>query len=378
MSRLVDRIVAAGCPPLRVAELFRSERMQQSLGRAAERAVPGSAASLGMTERQLGQFVLSRNNAVGTVRVAPSDLAGMPVIAADNVADYVFSLPPSGQGLTELVTTVAPPFAKFFVECSPSVHLADALPVHAWGFLCGGADLTQGEWRSKFPDRRLASVMAAFAGFAPSLPALLANVNVRWVLQLVLFLELRKGHPMGPVAEHSFPLDDDGHLIALPDGEVASIEGLVGLTTPLLQDLESALLQHIDAQLIPALLAISLMHCRNVRVQTVEPPLALSRKAARRGGRPLVRYQVLDIGPMRTVLDHEGGARTRGLGHALHICRGHFKTFTDDAPLFGKHTGTYWWHDTARGTPKRGRVTTDYRVSPDQVSADASTSPDAT
>ena len=24
-------------------------------------------------------------------------------------------------------------------------------------------------------------------------------------------------------------------------------------------------------------------------------------------------------------------------------CRGHFKTYTEDAPLFGKHVGTWWW-----------------------------------
>lgn len=32
--------------------------------------------------------------------------------------------------------------------------------------------------------------------------------------------------------------------------------------------------------------------------------------------------------------------------------RGHFKTFTEDAPLFGKHTGTWWWSPTF-GTHKR-------------------------
>ena len=46
--------------------------------------------------------------------------------------------------------------------------------------------------------------------------------------------------------------------------------------------------------------------------------------------------------------------RSRGLGdvykrQALHICRGHFKTFTDIAPLFGKLRGTYWWADHIRG-----------------------------
>jgi hypothetical protein len=76
----------------------------------------------------------------------------------------------------------------------------------------------------------------------------------------------------------------------------------------------------------------------------------------------LVRYRVLDIAPMRDVLDHEGEARSKGLRHALHICRGHFKTFTDEAPLFGKHTGQYWWPQHVRGHAGEGMVIKGYAV----------------
>jgi hypothetical protein len=65
---------------------------------------------------------------------------------------------------------------------------------------------------------------------------------------------------------------------------------------------------------------------------------------------------------MRQILDTEGGAQTNGLRSALHICRGHFKSYTEDAPLFGKHTGTYWWADRVRGDRSRGRVEKDYAV----------------
>jgi hypothetical protein len=58
--------------------------------------------------------------------------------------------------------------------------------------------------------------------------------------------------------------------------------------------------------------------------------------------------------------------RRRGLVHALHICRGHFKTFTEDAPLFGKRVGTYWWASQVRGKAEEGVVEKDYRVWLDQ------------
>src|SRR5205823_1725124 len=88
----------------------------------------------------------------------------------------------------------------------------------------------------------------------------------------------------------------------------------------------------------------------------------LSRKHARLRGAPLTSYYVLDIKPMRRILDTEGEATTKGLAHALHICRGHFKNYTEDAPLFGKRVGTYWWGAQVRGKAEEGVVEKDYRV----------------
>jgi hypothetical protein len=56
--------------------------------------------------------------------------------------------------------------------------------------------------------------------------------------------------------------------------------------------------------LAPALLTISLMHCKNVDVRAVDPPERVSRSHARRHGQPLTRYHVLDIQPMRTIRDY--------------------------------------------------------------------------
>ena len=46
----------------------------------------------------------------------------------------------------------------------------------------------------------------------------------------------------------------------------------------------------------------------------------------------------------------------------MHLCRGHFKTFSEEAPLFGKFTGTYWWEPQLRGDASRGRLDKEYRV----------------
>lgn len=244
--------------------------------------------------------------------------------------------------------------------------------MHAWGFLCQGFDLARsGPARADLTaeERRLAAVMAAMGiGHVEELSPEVGETTVRWVLQLDAVLEPRKGHPFGPVARWQYFLDAEGCLIGTGDGNLVSVEGLVPLSRePFMTDFELDLLPMLDNQLLPALFAISLMHCRNVQVERRDPPAALSRKAQRRGGLPLARYHVLEIGAMRRVLDKEGRARTNGLGSALHICRGHFKTFTAEAPLFGKHVGRYFWHDAARGSPDRGAVTTDYTVTVDDA-----------
>ena len=41
---------------------------------------------------------------------------------------------------------------------------------------------------------------------------------------------------------------------------------------------------------------------------------------------------------------------------------GHFATYTDEAPLFGKFTGTYWRRPTKRGAKRHGEVIKDYET----------------
>jgi hypothetical protein len=106
------------------------------------------------------------------------------------------------------------------------------------------------------------------------------------------------------------------------------------------------------------------MHCHNVEIRTVEPDDRASRAHRRRHRHRLIRYQVLDIEPMRQILNQAGATdpESGGLRRALTICRGHFKTFTPDAPLFGKHAGQFWWTPHVRGNPDAGIIVNDYRV----------------
>lgn len=112
----------------------------------------------------------------------------------------------------------------------------------------------------------------------------------------------------------------------------------------------------------PAMLTLAFMHTKNVTVEEMEPPEKLSKAHKKRRGYPLVTYRTLHIEPIQRILKAEGNAESGGIRQAVHICRGHFKTFSAKG-LFGKHKGTYWWPATTRGAGSRV-VMKEYDVGP--------------
>lgn len=108
----------------------------------------------------------------------------------------------------------------------------------------------------------------------------------------------------------------------------------------------------------PAVFAIGMMNCKNVSLPTRTTGSRSSKKAARK------RVPRLDFHTI--VLPGSRGSSGNGSGepanHAAHKVRGHFKTYTEDAPLMGRHVGTYWWGWQARGNKRNGVTVTDYRI----------------
>jgi len=106
-------------------------------------------------------------------------------------------------------------------------------------------------------------------------------------------------------------------------------------------------------------LALSFAHCKNVKIIDQVTPLKVAKKRIANGKPVGVTYKTLVIDGMKETLRTEGGSAHNGLKKALHICRGHFATYTADRPLFGKITGTVWKPMHTRGTKERGEVRKD-------------------
>lgn len=122
------------------------------------------------------------------------------------------------------------------------------------------------------------------------------------------------------------------------------------------------ILPAVNNLLFAVVLALNFLHCKNVTVVNNALPKPHSKHKVREQRGWHYTFKTLQIGPVTRLLATEGRSETVGVMQAMHICRGHFKTYTADAPLMGKHQGTYWWSDQVRGSANAGIVDKDYEL----------------
>jgi hypothetical protein len=106
-------------------------------------------------------------------------------------------------------------------------------------------------------------------------------------------------------------------------------------------------------------MSLLLLDCKNIATEKVHPPEKLNRKRRMLKKQPLFTYHTLVIKPT--------GKRQESIPkhlweNRIHLCRGHFKTYTKEKPLFGHITGRYWWQPSVRGRNREGIVMKDYQV----------------
>lgn len=106
---------------------------------------------------------------------------------------------------------------------------------------------------------------------------------------------------------------------------------------------------------------IMLLNCKNIQKELVKAPRKLNLKRRKTGKQELFDYHVLNIVVPSKRKDYQ--EKGTPLSHnRVHLCRGHFKEYTTEHPLFGRLTGLYWWQPHVRGQNKDGIVMKDYKV----------------
>jgi len=153
----------------------------------------------------------------------------------------------------------------------------------------------------------------------------------------------------------SYLINDAGRIIDNPLPAVPFAEDLDS-------DLRGSVAAAFQNMMYPLAMTLCFMHCKKVTTPEQEPDPEINKQRRKAGLKPFIRYHTINIDPMKATLKSEGGIEANGLKRALHICRGHFVTYTEDAPLFGRLTGTYWKPAHVRGSATEGVVFSNYNV----------------
>ncbi len=287
------------------------------------------------------------------------------VMLADNVSDYFY------QGTDQDYWNIlrdfpncAPPFEKVFIEWgSPALISTEK------GSIAPAKDLV---------DIRRFGCEINSSEIKPDnvpFPKTRDMENIRWVSESTTFIEFRSPLEIAPSIGYTWYVKADGS-IWLPSDSEENDPNPKTITWPVhtenmnlakrLTDNPALGQQMASHYLYVALLTLCFLNCKNIRLETHNPSEKQNKSRVRKGKIPLLRYHVLDIGPMKTILETEGDSKSVGLKKALHICRGHFKDFSHGKGLFGKNKGFYWWDAQVRGNSKQGFIDKDYRILTDK------------
>ena len=111
-----------------------------------------------------------------------------------------------------------------------------------------------------------------------------------------------------------------------------------------------------------ALKICSLISCLNIKAEKQTPSNRIQQSRLRKKKKPLISYFTLKIHAKEK---REPGDKStpKWKDARFHLCRGHFKRYTKENPLFGKYTGLYWWAPAARGNKSKGSIVKDYEYS---------------
>ncbi len=116
----------------------------------------------------------------------------------------------------------------------------------------------------------------------------------------------------------------------------------------------------INIAFLPVAFSLCLCHAKNTTFKDHQPDPKLIKSQIRKKKEPSVTYKTLVIDGLTNPSEPNG--TKGGITRALHLCRGHFRTYTAEKPLFGKHTGLFWTPMHTRGDKSSGEVKKKYVV----------------
>jgi hypothetical protein len=272
---------------------------------------------------------------------------------ASNVARYVFSdTPQEDWRPSRDFPVLTPPYADTWIEYQAPERIQ-----------AGDRVITYPDTRGQYG--ALVCRVDLQADEPLPLPGISCPDGTRWVIFVGVYAHAVRvdGHPFNRLWHFplmfSIPLDGAGHALveSRPEGDLVSWHTH---DVPLLE--ESC--RSTWGVCTPALFALALLHCKNTLVEEHDAPPRAGRRD-RRQSKPLHSFRTLRVLPMRKVVQRATeDARETGdpRKSRFHHRRGHFKTYDEAAPLFGRWVGSWWWSDQVAGDLSLGVIDKLYRI----------------
>lgn len=185
------------------------------------------------------------------------------------------------------------------------------------------------------------------------------NQDVHKTLNMMIFLKIQNQIFLLGEALHF--LDKNGqhsiraHSIKKDKDGTSKWPMMVNLASKLPLEATKELLQNLR---YPALMAINFCHCKNIKLNQNSFEEWIIKNRIKHNKIPVDKFYTLEISPFKSTVSGDNGELTGEYRH--HICRGHFKNFTAERPLLGRHVGMYWWEQQFRGNKEKGEVIKDY------------------
>jgi hypothetical protein len=276
-----------------------------------------------------------------------SDILGEPdkallksalVIKADNISDYLYRQNQQEEwDLTNDFPNVAPPFERIWIEYS--------IPAESQ---------SEGKIVQNLHRPRVGVLIQSEE---------VAEAGHKWVCRGTIYQKFVNGL-VGCRLTVTWLVTANGECRLLPEGLRIELEALApGPAEAMAKDERfiNDAKRWATSDLFVPFLALSFLHCKNVQLLKNPESPRLQKARERKGKPPLLRWHTLTIEPVRRIVAAANSGNPALTPKALHICRGHFKDFSERG-LFGKYKGLYWWDAQVRGTSKQGVVLKDYDV----------------
>ena len=162
-----------------------------------------------------------------------------------------------------------------------------------------------------------------------------------------------------------FMLDEESHLFLYMGFRIHGEKGNWSehrSIIPVLNDMLDDFANLQEVWTAGILKMIGLLNCNNVRRVKVKEPFVWRQVKGKRVKRPIFEHHIIRIIHPKTGRVYFDSSIPTGIHNKLDLRVGHWKKYNADRPLFGKHTGRWWWPSKVECRDESGIVMKEYEV----------------